>query len=101
VAAALFTAYTDLTTSLQLAEEGAKLARQRGDEPLLIHALAMLCFGHYFAGAMQRARALGQESVERDRKLGDDVLLGLSLYTPIFSASTRPRRQVHCVPRLI
>ncbi len=85
VAAALYTARTDLTTSLQLAEEGAKLARQMEDEPLLIQALAMLGFSYYFAGALERARTLGQESVERARKYGDDVLLGLSLFIYLLS----------------
>jgi predicted ATPase/DNA-binding XRE family transcriptional regulator len=85
VAAALFTAWTDSTTSLQFAEQGAELARQLGDEELLIQSLAMLCLGYYLAGDMVRARLPGQESVERARKFGDDVLLGLSLFTYLLS----------------
>jgi predicted ATPase/DNA-binding XRE family transcriptional regulator len=85
VAAALFTAWTDSTTSLQLAGQAAELARQLGSEQLLIQSLAMLCLGCYLAGDMERALLSGQESVARARKLGDDVLLGLSFLTYLLS----------------
>jgi predicted ATPase/DNA-binding XRE family transcriptional regulator len=85
VAAALYIAMTDLATSRRLAESGVKISRQLGDEPVLIQALAMLCFSLYFAGSLEQARERGQEAVERARKYGDDVLLGQCLFTYLLS----------------
>jgi tetratricopeptide (TPR) repeat protein len=45
----------------------------------------MLCFSYYFAGDLERARPPGLEAVERARNLGDDVLLGLGLYTYVLA----------------
>jgi tetratricopeptide (TPR) repeat protein len=46
---------------------------------LLIESLATLCGTYYFAGEADRGLPLGEESVERARRLGDDVLLAASL----------------------
>jgi predicted ATPase/class 3 adenylate cyclase len=79
VVGAILTMFTDLPTSLQLAEKADEVAGGLGDDRLLILSCAMLCFAYHFAGQPERARPLGAEAVQRARQLGDDVLLGLSL----------------------
>jgi predicted ATPase len=83
-AAALTTAATvaefiDVATARQLAEQAVKITRRLDDERLLSKALAALCGAHFFAGEPETGRPFGQESVERARRLGDDVLLAWSL----------------------
>jgi predicted ATPase/DNA-binding XRE family transcriptional regulator/tetratricopeptide (TPR) repeat protein len=84
----LFTIFSDPPMSLQFAAQGVALARKLDDEELLIHALAMLCFAYYFGGEPERARESAAEAVERARQLGDDVLLGLSLYTFLLASES-------------
>lgn len=84
----LFTIFGDPPASLQFAGHGVALARTLADEELLIHALAMLCFASYFGGEPGRARESAAEAVERARQLGDDVLLGLSLYTFLLASES-------------
>jgi predicted ATPase/DNA-binding XRE family transcriptional regulator len=84
----LFTIFSDPPASLRYAEQGVSLARTLADEELLIHALAMLCFASYFGGEPERARESAAEAVERARRLGDDVLLGLSLYTFLLASES-------------
>jgi predicted ATPase/class 3 adenylate cyclase/DNA-binding XRE family transcriptional regulator len=79
VVAALVTMFTDMPTSLQLAEKAGEVASGLGDDRLLILSRTMLCFAYYFAGQPERARPQGAEAVQRARQLGDDVLLGMSL----------------------
>jgi tetratricopeptide (TPR) repeat protein len=76
---ALLTMFTDMPTSLQLAEKADEVADGLGDDRLLILSRAILCLVLHFAGQSERARPLGAESVQRARQLGDDVLLGMSL----------------------
>jgi predicted ATPase/DNA-binding XRE family transcriptional regulator len=83
-AAALITAtvvakFIDATMARQFAEQAVQVARELGDDRLLIKALAELCSAHFFAGEPGRGLPFGQESVERARPLGDDVLLAASL----------------------
>jgi hypothetical protein len=82
--------FTDMTTSLQLAEKAAKVADGLGDDRLFIMSRMVLSGACYFADQPERARRLGAESVERARKLGDDVLLGMSLseYASVVGAAT-------------
>lgn len=87
-ATSLFTIFTDQQTSLQFAEQGVALARTLDDDELRIHSLAMLCFACYFGGEPERARESAAEAVERARQLGDDVLLGLSLYTFLLASES-------------
>jgi predicted ATPase/DNA-binding XRE family transcriptional regulator len=84
----LFTIFSDAPASLQFAAQGVALARTLADEELLIHALAMLSFASYFGGEPERARDSAAEAVERARRLGDDVLLGLSLYTFLLASES-------------
>ena len=69
----------DAATARQLAEQAVRVARQLGDERLLSRALGARCGAHFFAGEPQAGLRSGQESVERARRLGDDVLLAWSL----------------------
>jgi len=83
-AAALITAtvaakFIDATMARQFAEQAVQVARELGDDRLLIAALAELCSAHFFAGEPDKGLPFGQESVERARPLGDDVLLAASL----------------------
>jgi hypothetical protein len=83
-AAALLTAassfrYFDIAVALQLGEQAVALARQLGNERLLIESLAALSSYCFLAGEPERKLRLGQEAVQRARQLGDDVLLGKSL----------------------
>jgi predicted ATPase/DNA-binding XRE family transcriptional regulator len=78
-AAALNTVQNDLPTGGRLAEQADEVASRVGDERLLILSRQMLAIAHFYAGDLDRARLRGSESVERARKLGDDVLLGQSL----------------------
>jgi hypothetical protein len=83
-AAALTTAtvvakFIDATMARQFAEQAVKVARGLGDDRLLIKALAELCSAHFFAGEPDLGLPFGQESAERARPLGDDVLLAATL----------------------
>jgi tetratricopeptide (TPR) repeat protein len=80
-ATSLFTIFSDQPTSLQFAEQAANLARTLDDEDLRIQSLGMLAFAYYFSGEADQAREAAKEAVERARQFGDDVALGLSLYT--------------------
>jgi predicted ATPase/class 3 adenylate cyclase/Tfp pilus assembly protein PilF len=79
VTAAVIAWFIDVATARHLAEQAVEVARQLGDDRLLISALASLCGAYYFAGEPERGLPPGQESVERARRLGDDVLLAVSL----------------------
>ena len=79
VTAAVVAWFIDVATARQLAEQAVQVARQLGDERLLISALGALCGAHFFAGEPETGRPFGQESVERARRLGNDVLLAVSL----------------------
>ena len=63
----------------QFAEQAVGAARGLGDDRLFIKALAELCSAHFFAGEPDLGLPFGQESVERARPLGDDLLLAASL----------------------
>ena len=69
----------------QLGEQAVELARQFHADRPLIGSLAALGAVYYFAGEPERGRLLGQETVERARQLGDDVLLGESVAAYLLS----------------
>jgi predicted ATPase/class 3 adenylate cyclase len=81
-AAALVTAArtgSHLPAARHFAGQAVQVARPLGDDRLLISALTAQSKAHYFAGEPEAALLFGLESVEGARRLGDDVLLGLSL----------------------
>jgi predicted ATPase/class 3 adenylate cyclase len=63
----------------RLGELAVGLGRQLDDDLLLIESLSLLCGNFYFAGEPERGRPLGEEAIERARRLGDDALLGRAL----------------------
>jgi len=79
VTATILANQIDIATARQLAEQAVQVARQLSDERLLSRALAARCGAHFFAGEPETGLRSGQESVERARQLGDDVLLAWSL----------------------
>ena len=89
VTAARVASFIDLAIARQLAEQAVQAARQLDDERLLSQSLGVLCGAYVFAGEPETGRPFGQESVERARRLGDDVLLALSLLGYLLT-TTRP-----------
>jgi len=87
-AAVGYTMFTDLPTSVRLAEKAAEVAGGLGDDRLFILSRAYLCWVYRFAGQPERARPLGADAVQRARRLGDDVLLGESLAA--YASAFRP-----------
>jgi hypothetical protein len=78
----------DAATARHLAEQAVQATRPLGDERLLSRALTALCRTHYFAGEPQTGRPFGHESVERARRLGDDVQLAHSLLGYLLTIDT-------------
>jgi hypothetical protein len=56
-----------LPCTRQLGEQAVEVARQVGDERLLIDAVAMQCAICYTTGELEKGLSLGQEAVERAR----------------------------------
>ena len=79
VTAALTACWVDIATARQLAEQAVQVTRQLADDRLLSSALASLCTACYLAGEPETGLPFGQESADRARRLGDDVLLAESL----------------------
>jgi predicted ATPase/class 3 adenylate cyclase len=77
--ASYLTMNTDLTTSVNLAEQADNIASELGDNRLLATSREQLTWAYFWSGQLERARPLGQDSVQRARQLGDDVRLGMSL----------------------
>ncbi len=84
-AASALTHSTDLTTSIQLAEQMDQVAAELDDNRLLAMSRELLAEGYWARGELERAWPLGQESVQRARELGDDVQLAKSLLACILS----------------
>ena len=62
-----------------------QVAGELGDNRLLAMSRLRLAELYWSRGELERAQPLGQESVQRARKLGDDVLLARSLMACILS----------------
>ncbi len=69
----------DLAAARRLGEQAVEFARQHGDDRLLIESLSTLCFAYYWSGEPGGGLPHAEESVQRARQLGDDVVLGRSL----------------------
>jgi predicted ATPase/class 3 adenylate cyclase len=68
-----------MAKAMELGVKATGMARELGDEGLLVEVLtdfSVLCF---FAGDVDRGQPAAAESVERARRLGDDGLLGRGL----------------------
>ena len=79
--------YIDVPMARRLAEQAVEVARRLGGR-LLIESLAELGVACFFAGELAVGLPFGQESVERARSLGDDVLLGRSLMLYLMTIDT-------------
>jgi predicted ATPase len=79
VSLALAANYVDVQTARGLAEQAVQIGRELDDALLLVPALRVLAYTYWFGGEPESGFALANESVERARGLGDDVLLGESL----------------------
>ncbi|MGB9112937.1 MAG: tetratricopeptide repeat protein [Acidimicrobiales bacterium] len=77
----------DIRRARDLGEQALEIARGLDDERLLVDSLSGLSAISYFAGDFESGYALGQESVERARALGNDVSLGESLVRWLLSLS--------------
>jgi predicted ATPase/class 3 adenylate cyclase len=95
-AAAMVGVFVDVQAARHFAGQAVQVARPLGDERLLISALAALGGAHFFAGDPEAALPSGQEAVERARRLGDDVLLGMSL--GIYAATVGAIDPARCPP---
>ena len=71
--------WVDVAAGHRLAEQAVQVARPLGDDRLLSRALAALCSAWFFVGEAEKGLPFGQESLALARRLGDDVLLGVSL----------------------
>jgi predicted ATPase/class 3 adenylate cyclase len=80
--------FIDVPMARQLAERAVDVARRLGDGRLLIKSLGALGAACFFAGELEAGLPFGQESVERARSLGDDVLLGRSLMLYLMTIDT-------------
>ncbi len=89
-AAALLKVFSELPASLQLAQQADEVASGLGDDRLLALSRGVLAWAYYWAGEPERARPLRQDSVERARKLDDDVLLGMCLRYALTGEASRP-----------
>ncbi len=75
----------DLAAGVQFIGQAADIANALGDDRLLILSRGTQSLGYFACGKIELARRIGQESVERARELGDDLLLGMSLRTYLLS----------------
>ena len=69
----------DLPLAREFGDRAVGLARELGDDRLLIEALWLSANFCYFAGDPEIGVTIGTEAVELARRLGDDALLGFSL----------------------
>jgi predicted ATPase/DNA-binding XRE family transcriptional regulator len=103
-AAALATAaaaawFGGIAGARHLGEQAVEIARDVGDDRLLIMPLAALCGICFFAGEPETGLPFGQEAVERARHLGDDVLLAVSLLSYLLAVD--PARSLQLVGEAI
>jgi predicted ATPase/class 3 adenylate cyclase len=88
VSATFFAHTNDIAAAQRFGEHAVQLARQLGDERLLIEALTAQCSTCYFLGQHQQGFALGQEAAGRARQLGDDVLLASAIMSLLMTTYT-------------
>jgi predicted ATPase/transcriptional regulator with XRE-family HTH domain len=88
--AACVTSDIDVTLSVQLCEQMDQVASQLRDNRLLAMSRGHLAWVYRRSGEHERARLLGQESVQRARDVGDDVLLAGSIVQYAATMSTTP-----------
>jgi predicted ATPase len=84
---ATFFAHTNAAaTATRFGDQAVQLARELGDNRLLIEALSAQCSTCYFLGRIEEGFAFGEEAVQRARQLGDDVFLGSALMSLLMTS---------------
>ena len=78
----------NMTAARQLGREARDLARQLGDEGLIIETLSTMAGTCYFAGELAQGLPLSAEAVDRARAFGDDRLLGAALMHHLLCVGT-------------
>ncbi len=86
VSATFFAHTNDTAAAQRFGDRAVELARQLGDDRLLIDALSAQCSTCYFRGRLKEGFAFGQEAVRRARQLGDDVFLGSALMSLLMTS---------------
>jgi tetratricopeptide (TPR) repeat protein len=71
---------------LRLAELAVGLANELGDERLHVEALYALTVKHYNARDIERTRVLATETLQRARRIDDDILVGEGLFVQLIFA---------------
>jgi predicted ATPase/class 3 adenylate cyclase len=86
VSATFFAHTNDAAAAQRFGEQAVQLARELGDDRLLIEALTAQCSTWFFLGQHQQGFALGQEAAALARQLGDDVLMASALMSLLMSS---------------
>jgi hypothetical protein len=86
VSATFFAHTNDAAAAQRFGDRALKLARQLGDDRLLIDALGAQCSTCYFLGRLTEGFAFGQEAVRLARRLGDDVFLGAAIMSLLMTS---------------
>ena len=86
ISATFFAHTNDEAAAQRFGDHAVQLARQLGDDRLLIEALSAQCSTCYFLGRLKEGFAFGQEAVQRARQLGDDVFLGSALMSLLMTS---------------
>jgi len=86
ISATFFAHTNDAAAAQRFGEQAVQLARQLGDDRLLVEALTAHCSTYYFLGQFRKGYALGQEAVRRARQLGDDVLLSSAMMSLLMTS---------------
>ena len=84
--AAFFAHTNDAAAAQRFGSQAVQLARELGDDRLLIEALSAQCSTCYYLGQNEEGFAFGQEAVQRARELGDDVVLGSALMSMLMNS---------------
>jgi predicted ATPase/class 3 adenylate cyclase/tetratricopeptide (TPR) repeat protein len=86
VSATFFAHTNDAAAAQRFGDRALELARQLGDDRLLIDALGAQCSTCYFLGRLREGFAFGQEAVRLARRLGDDVFLGAAIMSLLMTS---------------
>ena len=73
---------------LLVGERAVNLARELGDDRLLVEALGSLSVAYCFGGEPEKGLLLGEEAVALARTVGDDLALGRSLGDLLLAAAS-------------
>ncbi len=84
--AAFFAHTNDAAAAQRFGSRAVQLARELGDDRVLIEALSAQCSTCYYLGKIEDGLAFGREAVQRARRLGDDVILSSALMSLLMNS---------------